>query len=270
MGELTGKVAIITGAGRLRGIGKATALELAKLGADIVVTGTNRDPSTFPQDEKLVDWRDIDSTAEQVRSLGRNALPLVVDVTNEEQVELMVEKTLQELGRVDILINNAAYARGSDRVSTIDLTPKILQKVLDVKVKGTFLCSKAVARVLLSQGQGGKIVTVSSTAGKSGQAQSLAYNAACFAQVGMTQSLASELGPSGINVNCVCPGTTDTARLDDIGRGEEWSRIVNNIPIGRAGTFEEVGRFIAYLCTEEASWIHGQSININGGQVMEL
>ena len=270
MGELTGKVAIITGAGRLRGIGRATALELATLGADIVVTGTNRDPSTFPEDEKLAGWRDIESAADQVRSLGRKAVPLVVDVTSEEQVELMVKETLQELGRIDILINNAAYARGSDRVSTIDLSPEVMQKVLDVKVKGTFLCSKAVAKVLLSQGEGGKIITVSSTAGKSGQAQSLAYNAACFAQVGMTQSLASELGPHGINVNCVCPGTTDTARLDDIGRGEEWNHIVNRIPIGRTGTFDEVGRFIAYLCTQDASWIHGQSINVNGGQVMEL
>lgn len=269
MAELDGKVAIVTGAGRLRGIGRAAAVALARLGADVVVTGTGRRPDTFPPDEKEVGWRDIESTAEQVRAEGRKALPLIVDVTNQEHVRMMVERTLDELGRIDILINNAAFARGPDRVPIVELDPAIFQKVVDIKVTGTFLCTKAVIPTLISQGQGGKIVNISSTAGKRGSANTLAYNAANFAIVGMTQSMARELGPYRINVNCVCPGAVDTSRMDDLGRGERWQQMAANTPIGRNGTDEEVGNFIAYLCTEAASWIHGQSININGGTVME-
>ena len=269
MGELDGKVAIVTGAGRLRSIGRAAADALARLGADVVVTGTGRDPATFPADEKEVGWKDVESTAEQVRSHGRRALPLTVDVTDRQQVQMMVDRAVEELGRVDILINNAAFARGPDRVPIVELDPDIFQRVLDIKVTGTYLCTKAALEVLLKQGQGGKIVNVSSGAGKRGSPNTLAYNAANFAVVGMTQSMAKELGPNGINVNCVCPGAVDTARMDDLGRGERWRQMGENTPIGRTGTDEEVGGFIAYLCTEAASWIHGQSININGGTFME-
>jgi 3-oxoacyl-[acyl-carrier protein] reductase len=270
MGELHGKVAIVTGAGRLRGIGRGAAVAFAKLGADVVVTGTGRDPASFPPDEKEVGWRDIESSAEQVRELGTRALPLIVDVASEDDVQMMVDRTMEEFGRIDILVNNAAYARGPDRVPLLELDPAILQKVLDVKIKGTFLCSKAVARVLIDQGEGGKIVNISSSAGKKGIPRNLPYNAACFAQVGMTQSLAKELAPYKINVNCVCPGAVDTSRVDDVGRGEEWDEMIETkIPLGRAGTDEEVGAIIAYLCTKATSWITGQSINVDGGGVME-
>ena len=109
MGELDGKVAIITGAGRLRGIGRAAAVSLAKLGADVVVTGTGRDPSSYPDDEKAVGWRDIESVSELVRAEGRRALPLVMDVTSTSDVDNMVDRTIDELGRVAILINNAGF-----------------------------------------------------------------------------------------------------------------------------------------------------------------
>ncbi len=269
MGELDGKVAVITGAGRKRSIGNATAHALADLGADIVLTGTGRDPSTFPPDEQEMGWRDIDSAAEEVRAKGRRALPLVVDVTDEEQVDLMVQRTLDEFGRVDILVNNAAYQYGPDRVRLVELEPDTFQKVLDVKVRGTYLCSRAVAKALIDQDQGGKIVTIASAAGKIASATALAYNAANFAQVGMTQSMALDLGPHDINVNAVCPGTVDTARLDPIGRGEEWNKMAEDVPIRRLGTSTEVGGLIAYLCTEASSWVHGQSINIGGGTVMD-
>ncbi len=269
MGELDGRVAIITGAGRLRGIGRACAVALAGLGADVVVTGTGRDPATFPPDEKAVSWRDVESTADQVRELGRRALTLIADVSDSGDVQAMVDRTLEEFGRVDILINNAAFARGPDRVPILDLDDDIFQKVVDIKIGGTYLCTKAVARELIRQGEGGKIVNVSSTAGKRGSPNTLAYNAANFAVVGMTQSMARELGPYGINVNCVCPGAVDTHRMDDVGRGEEWEELARGTPIGRNGTDEEIGGFMAYLCTEAASWIQGQSINLNGGTVME-
>ncbi len=269
MGELDGKVAIVTGAGRLRGIGRAAAVSLARLGADVVVTGTGRNPATFPEDERAVGWRDVESTAEQVREQGRKALTLTVDVTNRQHVQDMVDRTIQEFGRVDILINNAAFARGPDRVPIVQLDPDIFQKVMDIKVTGTYLCTRAVLPHLIGQGQGGKIVNISSTAGKRGSPNTLAYNAANFAVVGMTQSMAKELGQYGINVNCVCPGAVDTSRMDDLGRSERWQQMAANTPIGRNGTDEEVGDFIAYLCTKAASWIHGQSININGGTVVE-
>ena len=269
MGELNGKVAIVTGAGRLRGIGRAAAVELARLGADVVVTGTGRNPDTFPPDEKAVDWKDVESVAEQIRSHGRRALTLTVDVTNPDHVDNMVEATIQQFGRIDILINNAALARGVDRVPILELDENIFQKVMDIKVTGTFLCTKAVLKHMVEQGEGGKIINISSTAGKRGSANTLAYNAANFAIVGMTQSMARELGPFGINVNAVCPGAVDTHRMDILGRGEQWENMAANTPIGRNGTDEETGNFCVYLCTEAASWIHGQSININGGAMME-
>ena len=269
MGELEGKVAIVTGAGRRRSIGNSTAHVLAELGADLVLTGTGRDPSTFPPDEREIGWRDIESTADEVRALGRRALTLVGDVTDEADVDTMVQRALEQFGRIDILVNNAAYRYGPDRVRLIELDPDIFQKVIDVKVRGTYMCSKAVAKVLIEQGQGGKIVTVASAAGKRASAATLAYNAANFAQVGMTQSMALDLGPHGINVNAVCPGLVDTSRLDPLGRGEVWQERASLAPIGRAGTPQEVAGLIAYLCTEAASWIHGQSINIGGGTVMD-
>ena len=148
MPEMDGKVAIVTGAGRLRGIGRAAAISLARLGADVVVTGTGRDPNSFPPDEKAVGWKDIQSTAEQVRSQGRRSLPLIVDVTDRENVQNMIDRTMEELGRVDILINNAAFARGPDRVPILDLDPDIFQKVVDIKITGTYLCTKAFVKAL--------------------------------------------------------------------------------------------------------------------------
>ncbi len=269
MAELEGKVAIVTGAGRLRGIGRASAVSLARMGADVVVTGTGRSPDTFPPDEKAVGWKDVESVAEQVRAEGRRAVTMTVDVTNRDQVQSMVDRAVRELGRVDILVNNAAFARGADRVPILELDPDVFQRVLDIKVTGTYLCTKAAIKQIIEQGEGGKIVNISSTAGKRGSANTLAYNAGNFALVGMTQSMSKELGPYGINVNCVCPGAVATHRLDDLGRGDRWQEMAANTPIGRNGTDEEIGDFVAYLCSKAASWIHGQSINLNGGTVVE-
>ena len=158
MPELDGKVAIVTGAGRLRGIGRGAAVAFARLGADVVVTGTGRNPDRYPPDEKAVSWRDIESTAEQVRAEGTRALPLIVDVADATSVQQMVERTIAEFGRIDILVNNAAYARGPDRVPITELQQDIFQRVLDVKITGTYLCTKAVIEPMIAQG-GGKIVT---------------------------------------------------------------------------------------------------------------
>src|SRR5512138_1027861 len=122
MGVLDGKVAIVTGAGRLRGIGRTTAVALAELGVDIAVTGTGRDPAKYPPDEKAVGWRDIESTAAQVREHGRRCLPLVADVVKSADVKRTVAAVMKEFGRVDFLINNSAFARGADRVPLIELS----------------------------------------------------------------------------------------------------------------------------------------------------
>ncbi|NKC13899.1 MAG: SDR family oxidoreductase [Gammaproteobacteria bacterium] len=269
MAELDGKVAFVTGAGRLRGIGRAAAVALARLGADVVITGTGRDPASFPGDETAIAWQDIESTAEQIRAQGRRALPLVFDVTDAGAVEAAVQRTVDAFGRIDILINNAAIARGDDRNPVEVLDPALFQRVLDVKVRGSFLCTQAFIKRIYAQNQGGKIVNISSVAGKRGSAHTLAYNAANFAIVGMTQSMAQEFGPHGVNVNCICPGPVATSRMDQVKPGDAVTAQRGASAVTRWGTDQEVGAFVAYLCTEAASWIHGQSINQDGGKVME-
>ena len=268
MGVLDGKVAIVTGAGRLRGIGRATAVMLAAGGAHVAVTGTGRDPSTFPADEKAVQWHDVHSTVEQIEAEGRRGLALIGDISQAADVHRMVEQTLSTFGRIDILVNNAAIARGADRVPLVELSEALFRRVLDVKVVGTFLLSKAVIPTLLQQDEGGRIVNLSSVAGKRGLANTTAYCAANFAIQGLTQALAQELAPHRISVNAICPGTIDTARMDVLGRTEQWQRILQSIPMKRAASDEEVAGLIAYLCSPIAEYVTGQSINIDGGEVM--
>ena len=267
MGELDGRVAIVTGAGRYRSIGRWIALELARAGADIVITGTGRSPETFPEDEKKIGWRDIESVANEVREIGRRALPLVVDVSNRDQVQMMVETTLSEFGRIDILVNNASYARGPDRVPVVELDDDLWYRVIDVNLHGTYLCSKAVAKAMIEQGQGGRIINISSIAGKTQPPNAAAYGASKAAVQSLTGSMSGELAHYGITVNCICPGVIDTSRMDDLGRGERWEQTVARIPLGRAGTGQDVAYMAVFLCSDKASWITGQSINVDGGQV---
>ena len=175
--ELEGKVAIVTGAGRMRGIGRASVNTLARMGADVVITGTGRDPKTFPEDEKKVNWNDIYSTAKEVENYGRTSLPIITDVTEINSVNNLISKTIKKFGRIDILVNNAAAPYGKDRVPVIELDQKVFEKVLMIKVIGTFLCSKAASIQMIKQGEGGKIINLSSSAGKTGSPNMAAYNA---------------------------------------------------------------------------------------------
>ena len=267
--ELKGKVAIITGAGRMRGIGRGTAVALAQMGANIVVTGTGRDRASFPQDEKDAGWRDIESTAEQVESFGVKALPLVSNIADQSDVQRMVDAAVAEFGRLDIIVNNAAAPKGTDRVSVLDLEADVFRTVMDVKVMGTFFACKSAVAQMIKQGEGGRVVNLSSTMGKSGRANTSAYNAANFAIDGFTQALSKEVGMHNITVNSVCPGLTDTSRLDAMGRTDGWDARVAEVPMRRAGTDEEVGELIAFLCSPRAGYITGESININGGSITE-
>jgi len=267
MGALDGKVALVTGAGRLRGIGRATALALAELGANVVVTGTGRDPSTYPEDEKKAGWRDVESTAEQIRAHGRRALTWTGDVSKSEAVERLVDSVTKTFGRLDVLVNNAAYPRGNDRVPLPDLDEDVWRKVLEIKLTAAFLLCKRIVPIMIGQ-KWGRIINLSSVAGKRGSPNTAAYNAANFGIQGLTQSLAQEAARHGITVNAVCPGTIDTARMDVLGRGDGWQRQLDRIPMGRAASDEEVAGLIGFLCSPAAAFMTGQSINIDGGVVM--
>ena len=267
MGALDGKVALVTGAGRLRGIGRATALALAELGADVVVTGTGRDPSTYPEDEKKAGWRDVESTAEQIRAHGRRALTWTGDISKSEAIGRLVDSVTTTFGRLDVLVNNAAYPRGNDRVPLPDLDEDVWRKVLEIKLTGAFLLCKRIVPIMVGQ-KWGRIINLSSVAGKRGSPNTAAYNAANFGIQGLTQSLAMEVARHGVTVNAVCPGTIDTARMDVLGRGDRWQRQLDRIPMGRAASDEEVAGLIGFLCSPAAAFMTGQSINIDGGVVM--
>ena len=270
MGKFDGKVALVTGAGRMRGIGRYAALAFAKEGASVTVTGTGRNPSTFPNDEREAGWLDVDSVAQEiVKDYGAGALPMVVDVSDPVPVQDAVDRTVAEFGRIDFLINNASASRMAAWSDFTDLTPEQWRHVMDVKVMGAFLCAQAVTKELIRQGGGGSIVNVISVEAKISRATDLAYATASGALYTFTKKAGRALAPQGIRVNGISPGTTNTARNDSLygfPRSQDWDDRLQTIPLGRAGTPEEMGNFAAWLCSTEAEFIVGQCIEIDGGQ----
>jgi 3-oxoacyl-[acyl-carrier protein] reductase len=266
--ELAGKVAIVTGAGRMRSIGRPIAKLLARAGAAIVITGTGRPPERYPDDEKAAGWRDIESVADEIRQAGGRCLALVSDIADPRAVETLVDRTVAEFGRVDILINNASAARGPDRVAAVELPYEIWKKVMVTNLDGTFLLSCAAARKMIAQGQGGSIVNISSIASKLAQAKAAAYSASKAAVNALSRSMALDLAPNGIRVNAICPGIIDTFRMDDLCRGESWGKFVKSfIPLGYAGDGTECAELVLFLVTDHGKWITGQAINVDGGTV---
>jgi len=264
---LDGKVVIVTGAGRMRSIGRQMALAFAKAGCDVVVTGTGRSPDRYPDDEKAAGWRDIDSVADEVRALGRRALPVVMDVADEAQSEALIAQTVRELGRVDFLINNAAAARGEDRVPVVDMDLDTWDLVIRVKLRGGFLMSRAFAREMLKQQREGAIVNISSVAGKRMGPNSTAYSASNAGIQALSSGMSGELGPHGIRVNTICPGIIDTSRLDDLGRDARWQQAIANVPMRRASDGTDIANMAVYLCSDQGNWINGQAINVDGGSM---
>ncbi len=264
--ELRGRSAIVTGAGRLRGIGRQVALELARNGVNVVLTGTGRSPETFPPDERAVGWRDVDSVADEVRSLGVQALPLRVDVANEQAVEDLVAECVSSFGRLDILVNNAAVARGDDRCPVVELRAEVWDKLMAVNLRGTFLASRAAARQMLEARSGGTIVNISSIASKVTLPGSSAYASSKAAVDAFSRVMALELARHAITVNAINPGVVDTSRMDDVERGEAWDALIEQLcPQGRPSDGTDIAYVVAFLCSDMGRYITGQTINVDGG-----
>ncbi|OGO33815.1 MAG: hypothetical protein A2Z03_08265 [Chloroflexi bacterium RBG_16_56_8] len=262
--DFQGKVALITGAGRKRGIGRATALRLAEHGADIAVSD--------------VRWEELQTVADEICAMGRQAFAIQADVTKPADVEAMVAETMQRFQRIDILVNNAGLALPMKPV--VDIAESEWDLAFDVMPKGTFLCCKYVVPHMIARGEGGKIVSVSSQAGKSGQALSAPYSAAKAAIINFTQSLALELAYHKINVNAICPGIVGTDMgawaLDGYAKvsrkprtAEEIQQLVlSKIPLRRFARVDEVADLIMFLASAQADYMTGQALNLTGGQTM--
>ena len=267
---IEGKVAVVTGAGRMRSIGRPIAVQLARAGCDIVLTGTGRSPERYPDDEINAGWRDIESVADEVRAEGQRALSVVSDVSDPDSVSALADQVQAEFGRVDFIVNNAGAARGSDRVPVVDLAIEDWRKVIDVNLNGTFYMSHVFGRRLIDQGEGGAIINISSIAGKILPPNTAAYAASKAGIQALTASMSGEVGKHGVRVNAICPGIIDTYRMDDIPRGATWDNMIaTRIPMGRAGSGDDIAYMTVYLCSEQGSWITGQSYNVDGGTVVQ-
>lgn len=261
-----GKVAVVTGAGRMRSIGRPIALALAQAGCDVVLTGTGRAPQTYPEDEQQSGWRDIESVAAEIRALGRRASALVSDVSNPEAVDTLLANAIKEFGRVDFLVNNAGATRGADRVPVTELTLDTWKRVMDTNLNGTFYMSRAFGKKMSEQGMGGAIINISSLAARLLAPDTAAYATTKIAINGLTTIMARELGAKQVRVNVVAPGIIDTSRLDDVPRGKIWDDMVAAfIPLGRAGSGQDVANMVTFLCSEQGAWITGQHIYVDGG-----
>lgn len=203
---LDGRVAIVTGAGRMRSIGRAIAVELARAGCDVVVTGSGRPAHLRPVEEVEAGWQDVESVADEVRGLGRRALSASLDITDADAVEALADRVVRELGRVDVVVNNASAARGPDQAPVLEVDPAVFEQVLRVKTIGTMLVSRAFARRLVEAGRGGSIVNIASISAKTADAGFAAYAASKAGVLALTSCMAKELAPHGIRVNAVCPG----------------------------------------------------------------
>ena len=204
---------------------------------------------------------------DEIRALGRKATAVVSDVSDDRSVDALVQQVINEHGRIDFVVNNAGAARGEDRRPIVDVEPDVWRRVIDVNLNGSFLMSRAFARKMIEQGEGGGIVNISSIAGKMLPPENAAYAASKAGLHALTACMSGEVGKDNIRVNAICPGIIDTSRLDDM-RGEMWDRVVQDyIPLGRAGTGEEIAYMTVFLCSDQGAWVTGQIYNVDGGQV---
>jgi 3-oxoacyl-[acyl-carrier protein] reductase len=249
--NLSNKVAIITGASR--GIGAATAILFAKAGIRAVVINYNRDRDA------------AEHVVGECESFGAAALPIRADVSRVAAVDRMVEKTVARFGRLDILVANA----GIWKEAPIEkMTETDWDETIDINLKSIYACCHSAARVMI-QKRRGTLILVSSTAGQRGEPFHSHYAASKGAIISMTKSLAAELGPRGITVNCVAPGWVATDMTEDaLNDPKERRKIRELIPLGRVATPEEIAGPILFLASDLASHVNGEVLNVNGGSVL--
>ena len=285
MYDLNGKVAIVTGAGGRHGIGRAIATRLAREGADVVVTDVTQSLDAIRTEDRLEGWEGLPSVVKEIEAEGRQSLGIFSDVSDSAQVDDMVGQVLERFGKIDILVNNAGSRPGRDRVPVVELEEDAFDEVMRVNVRGTYLCSRAVSRHMVerhsSGNGGGKIITISSGAGKRGIARYAVYCASKFALVGFTQALAQEMAAYRVNVNAICPGLVDTERVDFIaaalaaeGESAEEHRAVmvqersTRVPMGRIAQGDDIANMAAFLASAESDYMTGLSISVSGGSEM--
>jgi 3-oxoacyl-[acyl-carrier protein] reductase/meso-butanediol dehydrogenase/(S,S)-butanediol dehydrogenase/diacetyl reductase len=279
MAGLQGKVALVTGAGGMKGVGRATALKLASQGADIALTDVQRSPEDLPPAEVKQQWRGIESVAEEVQALGRRCHLVWCDLGVSEQIQNLVEQVMAHYGQIDILVNNARAIIGRDRVPITELREDVWHHFLAINTTAVFLCTKFVGQVMVRRGQGGRIINIASNASKQASANGAAYSASKFAVLGLTQAAALDLAPHRITVNAVCPGPINSDRLsyaeqaqaEALGipleqyRAQLVAEMGARNPLGRIAESEDVANMVAFLASDEANYITGQGYNVNGG-----
>ncbi len=247
MGVLDGKIALITGASR--GIGRAIAETLAREGADLALC------------DLQIDW--LADTAAAVRALGRRAECFAVNVSQAADVEAGVNAAVQALGRIDILVNNAGITKDGflARMSEADW-----DAVIDVNLKGTFLFSKAVGKIMMRQ-RGGAIVNIASIIGLIGNAGQCNYAASKAGVIALTKSVAKELAGRGVRANAVAPGFIET-RMTEVLSAEVRQKMLDAIPMGRFGTPQDVADVVLFLASDASSYVTGHVVTVSGGMVM--
>ena len=273
---LAGQVALVTGAARPRGIGRATAVQLARSGADIACLDIARPYQDAPA-HGTASPNDLEELADELRALGAKVATAVADVSVEEEVEAAVAKVSEELGTVTLVANVAGGSGpGFGLGPLLNVPVEEFRRVLDVNVIGTWLVSKACATRMIAENQRGRICNVSSQAGKRGFPFLGPYCAAKAGIILLTQTMAAELGPSGISVNAVCPGTVDTDLINKDSMFEQLmggpdglaAYIAREIPLGRLQSAEEIAAAICWLLSDGARGVTGEALNVSAGQTM--
>lgn len=270
--NLEGKVALITGAGKPKGIGQSISRRLAAEGVKVAVSDISRQ-SRAASVKDYGSLAFLDQLIEEIISVGGQAMAVLADVTKKDEVQNMVSDVLAEFGQIDILINNAGFYPG---IMSVEDTPEqIWDLTMDVCAKGALLCSQSVLPHLSSHSSPGRIVNIASIAGKTGIAHYGAYNSAKAAVILLTQTLAREVGRVGITVNAVCPGNVDTmmgqqeiksfSEEEGISLDEAKSQLAEESALGRMATGDDIANVVAFLCSDQASFITGQAINVCGG-----
>lgn len=281
--SLEGQTALITGAGGMHGIGRSVAIGLAQMGADIVVTDIRKPEKDLPEEEVAAGWKGIESVSAEIETTGRRCIALYADISQENEIQGLIEETVKRLGKLHIIVNNARAAIGGDRESVVDLDSREWDRVMSVNLRGAYLCCKYAAKQMIKQNDGGRIINMSSLAGKRGSPKRSAYSASKFGLLGLTQSLAHELAPHHITVNAICPGAVDTHRVSNHERDlaiqegttvEEirkriLSKVADTIPLKRVATSEDVAAVAVFLASPAAGYLTGESINVAGGAFMQ-